>query len=693
VIHARLSWQPTVIARQLMTRRYFAIVLSFGTAIAIASMWGRVSAEERGIDFDRRIGPLLVSRCFECHYGSKPKGGLDLSRRATAIAGGESGRTLVPGNPAASLLWQRVSTGEMPPKKPLAADEQSLLKEWIARGARWGTDPIDPFRVTTATRAGYDWWSLQPVVRPRPPATRNDCVAQSPIDSFVLANLEAAGLTQSPPANRRTLIRRLTFDLTGLPPSPDEVTAFVFDSDPYAYERLVERLLASPHYGERWARHWLDLARFGESNGFEYDEPRRNAWPYRDWVIAALNRDLPFDDFARQQLAGDVLAPGDPDALTATGFLVAGAYDTAGQNQQSAAMKAVVRQDELEDLVSTVSQAFLGLTAHCARCHDHKFDPIRQADYYRLTSALGGVRHGERDLTTPAQKREELRLAAARQQRIDDLTSRIEAIDEPVHKRILGRLRDREHLPPTASDSDKHSTLRPVARWEFDRDLRDSSGRLHARALGGAQIRDGGLRLNGIEACAATVPLDKELRAKTLEVCVSLKTLQQAGGGAISVQSLDGSIFDAIVFGEREPACWMAGSDNFARTQSFDGPRETEAAKRPVVFAVVYANDGTITGYRNGRLYGHSYRSAGPAVFKAGETQVVFGLRHGPPGGNKMLAGVVKRAQLKSRPRPLDESISCPGRRSSPNCRQRPALSGNAWPPNCAPCKTDRRCW
>jgi len=208
-----------------MTRRPFAILFGFIAAIAVALMWHRAPADERNVYFDRRIGPLLVSRCFECHSGTKPKGGLDLSRRKTAIAGGESGRAIVPGSPAASLLWQRVAAGEMPPKKPLAADEQSLIKDWIAQGAQWGTDPIDPFRVTTTTRAGYDWWSLQPVVRPRPPATRHDEVKQNPIDSFVLAKLEVAGLTLSPPADRRTLIRRLTFDLTGLPPSPDQVAA------------------------------------------------------------------------------------------------------------------------------------------------------------------------------------------------------------------------------------------------------------------------------------------------------------------------------------------------------------------------------------------------------------------------------------------------------------------------------------
>ena len=350
--------------------------------------------------FDAEIAPLLAAHCLECHNASDKKGGLDLTQQATTLVGGDSGPALVAGNADESLLWQRIRDDEMPPKKPLAAAEKALLREWIAGGAVWGTTPIDRLRYTTSTRAGYDWWSLQPVRRREPPVVRDTAWPRTPIDHFVIAKLEEAGLAPTPPADRRTLIRRLSFDLTGLPPTPDEVAAFVADADPRAYERLVERLLASPHYGERWARHWLDLARFGESNGFEYDEPRRNAWPYRDWVIDALNRDLPFDEFARQQLAGDVLRPDDPEAIKATGFLTAGAYDTAGQNQQSVAMKAVVRQDELEDLVGTISQTFLGLTVNCARCHDHKFDPIRQSEYYQLTSALGGVRHGQRDVTT-----------------------------------------------------------------------------------------------------------------------------------------------------------------------------------------------------------------------------------------------------------------------------------------------------
>ena len=320
-----------------------------------------------GIDFDRQVAPLLVQHCIDCHGGPKPKGGLDLGRRGTALAGGKGGPVLVPGKPEESRLWRRVAAGEMPPKKPLAAAERQLLRDWIAAGAGWGTDPIDPFQVTTARRAGYDWWALQPVRRPAPPPVLDTAWVRNAIDNFVLSRLEARGLHPAPEADRRTLIRRLSFDLLGLPPAPEDVAAFIADAAPDAYERLVERTLASPQYGERWARHWLDVARFGESNGFEFDEFRGNAWPYRDWVVESLNRDLPYDEFVRLQLAGDVLRPDDPDAVRATGFLVAGSYDTVGQTQQSQAMRRVVRQDELEDLAGTVGQTFLALTVNCAR--------------------------------------------------------------------------------------------------------------------------------------------------------------------------------------------------------------------------------------------------------------------------------------------------------------------------------------
>jgi hypothetical protein len=356
------------------------------------------AAEVPNSDFDRTIAPLLLQHCVDCHGGLKPKGQLDLTHRQSALAGGKSGVVLVPGQPEQSLLWEYLNTDRMPPKKPLTAADKQLFKQWIQAGAVWGTDPLDPFRTTTSKRAGNDWWSLQPLARPALPQVRDQSWSRNPIDRFILSKLEAKGLHPSPPADRRTLIRRLAFDLLGLPPSPEEVDAFVQDASSHAYEKLVDRYLNSPQYGVRWARHWLDVVHFGESNGFEFDELRSNAWPYRDWVVHALNHDLPYDEFVRLQLAGDVLRPHDADALKATGFLVAGAYDTVGQTQQSLAMRLVVRQDELEDLVGTVCQTFLGLTANCARCHDHKFDPVRQVEYYRLTAALNGAHHGERIL-------------------------------------------------------------------------------------------------------------------------------------------------------------------------------------------------------------------------------------------------------------------------------------------------------
>lgn len=353
-------------------------------------------AESGSTRFDEVVAPVLVRRCLECHSGLEPAGKLDLSRRETALRGGESGAVVMASEPEKSLLWQRVAAGEMPPKGKLTDAEKATLRRWIAEGADWGTASLDLFRYTTERRAGYDWWALQPLM--------NQAASSSgpTIDSLIRQKLEQQGLQPSPAADRRMLIRRLSFDLLGLPPTPDEVAAFLKDERPDAYERLVDRLLASPDYGIRWSRHWLDAVRFGESQGFERDKIRDNAWPYRDWVIDSLNADMPYDLFARLQIAGDVLRPTDKSAVIATGFLVAGPFDEVGKTQQSAAMKVVVRQDELEDLVSVVGQTFLGLTVNCARCHDHKFDPIRQQEYYQLAAALDGVQHGTQDLSEPA---------------------------------------------------------------------------------------------------------------------------------------------------------------------------------------------------------------------------------------------------------------------------------------------------
>lgn len=351
------------------------------------------------------VALLLARNCLECHNPSDHKGSLDLTRRERALAGGDSGPALQPGDVAESLLVARVAAGEMPPKgrTPLTAVERELLENWVKSGAKWAADPIDPFLYTSDRRAGYNWWSLQPLRAVAPPPLHDVAWPLNPIDHFVLHRLEEAGLRPSLPADRRTLIRRLSFDLLGLPPAPEDVEAFVSDPDPRAYERLVDHLLDSPHYGERWARRWLDVVRYGESQGFERNKFRPNAWKYRDFVVEAFNSDLPYDEFIRWQLAGDVLRPDEPLAVIASGFLALGPYDLTAYNNGTPDMRAFAREEELEGLVATVCQTFLGLTVNCSRCHDHKFDPITQKEFYQLSAALGGTYQGaEREVLPEA---------------------------------------------------------------------------------------------------------------------------------------------------------------------------------------------------------------------------------------------------------------------------------------------------
>ena len=590
-----------------------------------------VCRAQPAIDFDRQVAPLLSEHCVGCHSGPRPKGGLDLASAATTRKGGKHGPAIVAGKPEQSPLWKRVADNEMPPRKELPAEEKANLKAWIASGARWGTDPIDPLRVSTKQRAGYDWWSLQPVRRPKIPLVRDAGWSDNAIDRFILERLEASGLAPSPDADRRTLIRRVSLDLLGLPPTWEETEAFLRDPQPDAYERLVDRLLASPHYGEQWARHWLDVVRYGESGGFERNDPRRSAWPYRDWIVRALNEDLSYDDFCRQQLAGDVLRPGDPEALRAVGYLVAGLHNTVLPNIKN--LRDAAFHDELEDLVGNVGQTFLGMTANCARCHDHKFDPIPQIDYYRIASALSGVRHGEAEVQAPAAARETSHLVAA----IAGLSRRLEALEAPARKVLLSARGVRVAMAPA-----------PIAAWDFRTGGKDRISGLDAEILGGARFSPEGLVLDGKKAFARTRPIGRPLREKTLEAWVRLDNVEQRGGGVMTVQSIDGANFDAIVFGERDPGRWIAGSDNFRRTADVKGITE-QTPRRLTHLAISYQTDGAIALYRDGKPYGKPYRSIGLKTFDATSTIVAFGVRHGMPGGNRMLAGVVVQARLYDR--------------------------------------------
>lgn len=356
-----------------MRRIIFACVVLFGN---FPSLYAAAP------DFDRTVAPILAG-CLDCHSGPTAKGGLNMASRDKAMSGGKNGIAIKPGKLDASLLWSRVESDEMPPKKPLSIAEKAILKSWIETGAKWGSDPIDVNVHSSTTRSGRDWWSLQPLPRTAKPGRS--------IDYFIDLNLQKAGLKPAPPADKRTLIRRLKYDLLGLPPTPEEVAGFLADTSVDAYANLVERYLASPQYGERWARHWLDAVRFAESNGFETNTIRPNAWHYRDWVIRSFNDDKPYDRFVLEQLAGDTTG-----ADAGTGFLVAGASDQV--KSPDVVLTSNQRADELHDIVSTVGSTFLGMTIGCARCHAHKFDPISQEDYYRVKAVFSGVHHGERTL-------------------------------------------------------------------------------------------------------------------------------------------------------------------------------------------------------------------------------------------------------------------------------------------------------
>ncbi len=392
---------------------------------------GTVAAGEPAPSFERDIAPLLTVRCLKCHSGARAKGELDLTRRDRLLAGGDSGSVVTPGKSADSLLFDYVRAKKMPPKQPLSAKEIDLLRRWIDAGAAWQGPALSPPRPAEAQRAGRDWWSLQPIRRSVPPAVSRPAWIRTPIDAYILARLDKEGFVPSPQADRRTYIRRVTLDLTGLLPTPEEIDAFVRDTSANAYEKLVDRLLASPAYGERWARHWLDVVRFAESHGYEMNTLRPSAWPYRDYVIRAFNTDIAYPQFVREQLAGDVSGEGDFLTAAATGFLVGGPHDMVGNATLEGKLQQ--RMDDLFDMVSTTGTAFLGLTVGCARCHDHKFDPITQRDFYGLQAVFAGADHAEREIAAPdsAERRREIATARAERGRLDQRIDALEPLASP----------------------------------------------------------------------------------------------------------------------------------------------------------------------------------------------------------------------------------------------------------------------
>jgi hypothetical protein len=435
--------------------------------------WVATAPDSRADDFRDTIGPILESRCVRCHGGTSTKGGLSLATAKGARRGGESGPAVEPGRPDESLLLDMVS-GEAPmmPKdgNPLKAEEVAALRRWIAQGAPW------PDGVTLAERkadAG-PWWAVQPLGRPEIPAVSDANWVRTPVDAFILARLDTKGLRPRREADRRTLIRRVTFDLTGLPPTPGEVAAFLDDERPDAYERLVDRLLASPGYGERWARHWLDVVHYADTHGYDKDKRRDHAWPYRDAVIRAFNADVPYAEFVRAQLAGDVLRPGDPDAVAATGFVAAGPWDFVGHVElaEDTVEKMKTRLIDRDDMVANAMSTFVSLTVHCARCHDHKFDPIPQRDYYRLQAVFAGVDRGDRPLSGSEASPDALVYAlVSHEPRPIRVLNRgeVEQPGEPVGPGALGCVPGLEAEFTNVADGPEGARRAALADWIVDR--------------------------------------------------------------------------------------------------------------------------------------------------------------------------------------------------------------------------------
>lgn len=408
------------------------------------------------VSFERTVQPILNAKCIACHPATNGAAEVSLA------SFGDLKNLIIPGKPEDSPLWH-VLRGPKPrmPKggSPLTVEQQRAIETWIAEGAK--DDSKD-----------NRWWSLRPL----------QAGPHRSIDAYLRAALQKQSLTFSATASRRVRIRRLTFDLHGLPPTPEEISSFERDPRPDAYTHLVDRLLASPRYGERWARHWLDIVHYGDSHGYDKDKPRTNAWPYRDAVIRAFNQDLPYKDFVERQLAGDVLHPSDPHAIELTGFLAAGPWDFVGHQElkEGTMEKNQTRSLDRDDMVATAVSTFSSMTAHCARCHDHKFDPIPQEDYYRLQAVFAGIDRADRpydeDPAIAIQRRDLLQDRLALQLRIQPLLDKVEFASTPEIVVLDDRIQDASlllaHLGTPKTPEQQADKQRLEARRTADRAAR-----------------------------------------------------------------------------------------------------------------------------------------------------------------------------------------------------------------------------
>ena len=392
-----------------------------------------VAEVELNAEFEQHIRPILVTKCLKCHGESKQEANLRLDSREAILAGGESGPAIHVGDAAASLLVQaiRYEGLEMPPQEPLTEEQVARFETWIKNGAVWPQDHGNLRPASTAiTEADRQWWAYQPVESPSVPVLNHDSWSRNPIDRFVLNKLRERGMSPAPVAEPEVLVRRLYLNLLGLPPTPSQLDEFLRDASPDRWNRLVDKLLSSPSYGEHWGRHWLDLVRFAESDGWNQDAYRPNIWRYRDYVVASFNDDKPYPEFVREQLAGDEIEFHGPDQLVATGYLRLGIYE---YNQRNARGHW---NDILNELTDVTSDVFLGMGMACARCHDHKFDPLLQTDYFQLRAFFEPlVWRDDVIYATPQEQREHQRAMVPWQTATEKIRQEIDQLTKPYFDR------------------------------------------------------------------------------------------------------------------------------------------------------------------------------------------------------------------------------------------------------------------
>lgn len=431
--------------------------------------------------FEKDVLPILRANCFACHGSEKKlQGGLKLTGRAEILQGGESGPAVDLKKPGESLLLQAINYDGlmMPPKGKLPQAQIDLLTKWVQRGLPWSDKAVEAKKAHGAPvvdEEARNFWAFRPVVRPDVPTVNDPRWVRTPIDTFVHANLERHGVHPAPIASKETLLRRVYYALTGLPPSPKEVEEFIKDTSPDAYEKVVDRLLESRHYGEHWGRHWLDLVRYAESNSFERDNPKPFVWRYRDYVIRSFNNDKPYDQFIREQLAGDELDEVTADSIIATGYYRLGLWD------DEPADPLLAYYDGLDDIVATTGQTFLGLTVNCARCHDHKIDPFPQRDYYGMLAFFHGIRHygmrGDDSVAAASLRfigdedaRERQKTAVTDwEAKLADLSKQVAAIEDAVKDRLPGGEIDDFKFPRNRRDILRKHRGELISGEEFDR--------------------------------------------------------------------------------------------------------------------------------------------------------------------------------------------------------------------------------